>query len=133
MISYSSIRISGLDLMITGTSSNLTVLGTILGFDSVIALPTSELISIGNWFSSTPFSTCTMGLVGSGATSFRSESLLLDSGFFFDRVLPRSCPSNSTIRLVTGRTARGYSINYTLLLFEQFHPGMSFFQILNSG
>jgi hypothetical protein len=28
-----------------------------------------------------------MGLVGSGATSFRSESLLLDSGFFLDRVL----------------------------------------------
>jgi hypothetical protein len=73
--------------MITGTSSNLTVLGTILGFESVIALPTSELISIGNWFSSTPFSMCTMGLVGSGATSFRSESLLLDSGFFLDHVL----------------------------------------------
>jgi hypothetical protein len=33
----------------------------------------------------TPFSTCTMGLIGSGATSFRSESLLLDSGFFLDR------------------------------------------------
>jgi hypothetical protein len=26
-------------------------------------------------------------MVGSGATSFRSESLLLDSGFFLDRVL----------------------------------------------
>jgi hypothetical protein len=71
--------------MITGKSSNLTVLGTILGFESVIALPTSELISIGNWFSSTPFSTCTAGLVGSGATSFRSESL--QHGFFLDRVL----------------------------------------------
>jgi hypothetical protein len=73
--------------MITGTSSNLTVLGTILGFESAIALPTSELISIGNRFSSIPFSTCTTGLVGSGATSFRSESLLLDSGFFLERVL----------------------------------------------
>jgi hypothetical protein len=73
--------------MITGTSSNLTVLGTILGFEYVIVLPTSELISIGNWFSSTPFSTCTMGLVGSDTTSFRSESLLLDSGLFLDRVL----------------------------------------------
>jgi hypothetical protein len=30
---------------------------------------------------------CTMGLVGSGTTSFRSESLLLDSGLFLDRVL----------------------------------------------
>jgi hypothetical protein len=77
MISYSSIRISGLDLIITGT---------IFGFESAIALPTSELISIGNRFSSTPFSTCTMGLVGSGATLFQSESLLLDSGFFLDRV-----------------------------------------------
>jgi hypothetical protein len=28
-----------------------------------------------------------MGLVGSGATLFRSESLLLDSGFFLDCVL----------------------------------------------
>jgi hypothetical protein len=73
--------------MIIGISSNLTVLGIILGFESVIALPTSELISIGNRFSSTPFSTCTTGLVGSGATSFRSESLLLDSSFFLDRVL----------------------------------------------
>jgi hypothetical protein len=73
--------------MITGTSSNLTVLGTIFGFESVIALPTSELISIGNRFSSTPFSTCTTTPVDYGATSFRSESLLLDSGFFLDRVL----------------------------------------------
>jgi hypothetical protein len=73
--------------MITRISSNLTILGTILGFESVIALPTSELMSIGNWFSCTPFSTCTMGLVGYGATSFRSESMLLDSGFFLDRVL----------------------------------------------
>jgi hypothetical protein len=73
--------------MITGISSNLTILGTILGFESVIALPTSELMSIGNRFSCTPFPTCTMGLVGSGATSFRLESLLLDSGFFLDRVL----------------------------------------------
>jgi hypothetical protein len=73
--------------MITGTSSNLTVLGIIFGFESAIALPTSELISIDNRFSSTPFSTCTMGLVGSGATSFRSESLLLDSNFFLTRVL----------------------------------------------
>jgi hypothetical protein len=72
--------------MITGTSSYLTVLGTILGFESVIALPTSELISVGNRFSSTPFSRYTMGLVGSGATSFRSESLLLDSDFFLERV-----------------------------------------------
>jgi hypothetical protein len=72
--------------MITGTSSNLTVLGTIFGFESVIALPTSELISTGSRFSSTPFSTYSMGLIGSGATSFRSESLLLDSGFFLDRV-----------------------------------------------
>jgi hypothetical protein len=73
--------------MITGTSSNLTILGTILGFESAIALPTSELISIGNRFSSTPFSTYTTDLVGSGATSFRSESLLLDSDFFLDCVL----------------------------------------------
>jgi hypothetical protein len=28
---------------------------------------------------------------------------------------------------------RGYSINNALLPFEQFHPGTSFFQILNSG
>jgi hypothetical protein len=39
MISYLSIRISGLDLMTTGTSSNLTVLGAIFGFESAIALP----------------------------------------------------------------------------------------------
>jgi hypothetical protein len=73
--------------MITGISSNQTVLGTIFGFESAIALPTSELISIGNRFSSTPFSTCTTGLVGSGTTTFQSESLLLDSGLFLDRVL----------------------------------------------
>jgi hypothetical protein len=73
--------------MITGISSNLTILGTIFGFESAISLPTSELISIGNRFSSTSFSTYSTGLVGSGATSFRSESLLLDSGFFLDRVL----------------------------------------------
>jgi hypothetical protein len=72
--------------MITGTSLNLTVLGAILGFESIIALPISELISIGNRFSSFPSSTCTMGLVGAGATSFRYESLLLDSGFILDRV-----------------------------------------------
>jgi hypothetical protein len=73
--------------MITGISSNLTVLGTILGFESAIVLPTTELISIGNRFSSTPFSTCTTDLVGSSATSFRSDSLLLDSDFFLDHVL----------------------------------------------
>jgi hypothetical protein len=35
--------------------------------------------------------------------------------------------------LISGGTARGYSINYALLPFEQFPPRTSFFRILNSG
>ena len=50
--------------MITGISSNLTVLPDVLGVGSVSAKSflTSLLMSLGIRFSSTPFSTATIGV-----------------------------------------------------------------------
>ena len=80
--------------MITGVSSNLTVLAEVLGVISRFAKSflTSLLMSLGIRLSSTPFSTVAMGVVCSGSfliSGLKLESELLSSGppTFLDLVL----------------------------------------------
>ena len=71
--------------MITGVSSNLTVLlgGLRICSGSARSFLTSLLTSLGIRFSSTPFSTDAMGVTGSGSltvSGLKLESELLSSG-----------------------------------------------------